>query len=66
MKIPIEIIAAVIPVLLTGWWASQRAMWKRIVRIEKNVLVLIVMLRDRGFRIPDKSDTDLFVKANNL
>lgn len=39
---------------------------KRVARVEKHVLILIVMLRDRGFRIPDQSDTDIFLKSNNL
>jgi len=66
MNIPVEIIAALLSIALMGALASQRAMWKRIVRTEKNVLILIIMLRDRGFQIPDEADTKLFLKANNI
>ncbi len=66
MNIPIEIIAAVLPLILSAFWTSQYRMWKRIVRTEKHVLILIIMLRDRGFEIPNETDTRTFLKANNL
>ncbi|MGD0744144.1 MAG: hypothetical protein ABSA45_03220 [Verrucomicrobiota bacterium] len=36
----------------------------RINRLEKRVLTLIVMLRDRGFKIPSDEDTKRFLKAD--
>jgi hypothetical protein len=38
----------------------------RINRIEKRIVVILVMLRDRGFRVPDKTDTEIFLKANDV
>jgi hypothetical protein len=38
----------------------------RISRLEKKVLTMIVMLRDRGFKIPSSYDTELFRKNNDL
>jgi len=66
VNVPVEIIAALLSIAVAGALASQRAMWKRIVRTEKNVLILIIMLRDRGFQIPDQTDTEIFIKSNNL
>lgn len=66
MNFPVEIVAAVLGIALAAMMAERRAMWKRIGRIEKRLLVLIVMLNDRGFRIPDKDDTDIFLKSNRL
>ncbi|MGB7767437.1 MAG: hypothetical protein WBN22_01090 [Verrucomicrobiia bacterium] len=66
MNIPIEIVAAILPLALGAVWADQRAIRKRISRTEKNVLILIIMLRDHGLKIPDEDDTKLFLKANNL
>jgi hypothetical protein len=34
----------------------------RINRIEKKMLMLIVMLRDRGFKMPRQTDTERYLK----
>jgi len=52
MTIPIEIVAVILAFLLTALLGSQLSLRKRIDSLEKNVLVIIVMLRDRGLQIP--------------
>lgn len=44
----------------------MRAFAKRLSRVERSLLTVIVMLTDRGFRVPDRSDTDVFLRSNNL
>jgi biotin operon repressor len=64
MNIPVELIAACLAVALTAVLGSQRAIWKRIARLEKNVLTIIIMLRDRGMKIPSESDTERLLKSD--
>jgi hypothetical protein len=64
MNIPIELIAAIGAVLLGAILNNQRANRRRIERLEKSVLTIIVMLRDRGFKVPKSGDTDLFAKVD--
>jgi hypothetical protein len=64
MNIPTELIAAFGAVALTAALGYVRSSAKRIARVEKNVLVLIIMLRDRGFQVPDERDTEQFAKSH--
>lgn len=64
MNIPIEIIAGVLVFLLGAVLNNQRSTRRRIDLLEKKILTVIVMLCDRGFRIPE-TDTDL-LKKNGL
>jgi len=66
MNIPIEIISAFLAIALTATLAERRAMWKAIGRIEKQNIIIITMLHLNGFDVPEKGDTDRFLKANNL
>jgi hypothetical protein len=66
MNIPIEIVATLLAIVVAGAISFGAFILKRIDRTEKRVLVLIVMLKDRGFKIPDQGDTDRLLKANNL
>ena len=65
MNIPIELIAAILAVLLGAVLQSQRSMRRRIEALEKSVLTLIIMLRDRGWKVPKlaEGDTDRFLKV---
>jgi hypothetical protein len=62
VNIPIELIATVLAILIGAVLNSQRFMRRRIERLEKSILTVIVMLRDRGFKIPE-GDTDRLLKA---
>ena len=61
MNIPVEIVAACCSVYLTAALINQRALWKRIVQLEKNVRTLITILGDRGLKIPE-GDTESLLK----
>lgn len=63
MTIPTEIVAEVMAVLLSAVIALQCWLFKRINKLERNVLTIVVMLADRGFRIPDPSDTDRILRG---
>lgn len=66
MTIPIDIVAAFGAVLLTALLSSYRSLHKRMAKVERNILTVVIMLRDRGFRIPDQTDTDQFLKSNKM
>jgi hypothetical protein len=62
MNIPTEIIGDVLAVVLTAVIALQVWLFKRISKIERTLLTIVIMLEDRGFKIPDASDTDRLLK----
>ncbi len=64
MNIPVEIVAACLAVALTAWLRSQRAIWKHIRSNEKKTATIIIMLRDRGFKIPSEHETEHFLKSD--
>jgi len=64
MNIPIEVVAGVLAVLLGAVLKSQRETRKRLDRVEKRVLTIIIMLRDRGLKIPSETDTEHFLKSD--
>jgi len=64
--IPAEVFEGVLIFILTAVWKSYRSMWRHIARVEKRILMIMVMLRDRGFVVPNDSDTEIFTKSNNL
>jgi hypothetical protein len=66
MNVPIEIIAGVLAVLLTAVLQSQRSMRRKLESLERTVIVLIIMLRDRGMKIPDIPgfDTERLLKGS--
>lgn len=66
LHIPVELFDALLIFLLTILWKSYRAVWRHIIRLEKLMLMIMVMLRDRGFEVPDQGDTEVFKRANNL
>ena len=66
MKVPIEIVAVILAFVLSTLFAFIRSWGKRLARLERSVLTVIVMLRDRGFRLPDQGDTERFARSNNL
>ena len=66
MNIPIEIIAAVLPQSFRPSGPASIACGNGSSGTEKHVLILIIMLRDGGFEIPNETDTRTFLKANNL
>lgn len=73
MEIPTDIVASFGAVALTAalsWLRSPNRKFeqlsKRMDRVEKKLLILMVMLADRGFRMPDQGDTDRFLRSNNL
>jgi hypothetical protein len=65
MNIPTDIIATVLGVLLTAVIGLQCWLFKRINKLERSVLTIVVMLADRGFKIPDASDTDRILRSKN-
>lgn len=62
MNIPIELIAACLAIVLTAVLAYQREMRKRVEKLERSVRTLIIMLRDRGLKIPTETDTERLLK----
>jgi hypothetical protein len=63
VNIPIELIAAVLAVLLAAVLKSQASLRRRTERLETRMLTIIIMLRDRGFKVPSASDTEQFLKT---
>jgi len=66
LQVPDEVAEGLMILILTGIWKSYRSLWRHVNRVEKRVLTVMVMLRDRGFVVPDESDTQKFIKSNNL
>lgn len=66
LHLPIEVFNVLMIFVLSMIWKGYHSMWKHIVRVEKRVLMIMVMLRDRGFQIPNDSDTEVFARSNNL
>lgn len=62
MNVPIEIVTLLLGALIT----SLVSISKRINRIEKNLLVIVTMLRDRGLKIPTTLDTDRIFKQKDF
>ena len=73
MEIPTDVVASFGAVVLTAVLAWPRSATKkfdklseRMERQERKLLIVMVMLSDRGFKIPDQGDTDRFLRSNNL
>lgn len=66
LHLPVETFDTLLVVLLGMTWRGYRRIWRHIARLEKRVLMVMMMLRSRGFEVPAESDTDVFTKANNL
>lgn len=66
MSIENVIIYFLLPVLGYILIKLNRIEAKVIPRLEKKIVMLLVMLRDRGYKIPDETDTEIFLKSNNL
>ena len=66
IQVPNEIFEGTMVFVLSAIWKSYRSMWRHIARVEKRILMIMVMLRDRGFQVPNESDTEVFIKSNNL
>ncbi|HXC34270.1 MAG TPA: hypothetical protein VNV43_00230 [Candidatus Acidoferrales bacterium] len=64
MNIPTEIIGDVLAVILTAVIGLQVWLFKRINKIERTLLTIVIMLADRGFKIPDGGDTERLLKAS--
>lgn len=60
MNIPTDIIAEVLAVVLTAVIGLQCWLIKRIGKLERTVLTMVIMLRDRGFKV--EHDTDRLLK----
>lgn len=52
--------------MLSVLFIFARAWAKRLARLERSVAIVIFMLREHGLKVPDRSDTDIFLKSNNL
>jgi hypothetical protein len=63
MNVPIEIIEVLLAGLLGAILKSQASTRRRIENLERKVLTVIIMLRDRGFKVPSEDDTDRFLKS---
>lgn len=66
MTIPVDIVAAVLPVFLAAWIGWQVFLFKRIARVEQKVLTIVIMLRDRGFRMPGGTDTERLLRRDKF
>lgn len=64
--IPAEILDTALIFLLGMIWNGYRRIWRHIGRVEKRVLMIMIMLRDRGHEVPTERDTEVFKRANNL
>ncbi|MGH8023183.1 MAG: hypothetical protein ACRED1_06360 [Limisphaerales bacterium] len=62
----IEILVALSPVVLTAMIAGFLSFSKRMNRIERTLLMIIVMLRDRGLAIPDVDDPERLIKSKSF
>ena len=73
MNIPTDIIATIIAVILTALLAQLRNLGKqidnakdRIEKAERKMLIIMIMLKERGLKIPNSSDTDHFLRTTDL
>lgn len=66
MNVQIEILVALSPVVLTAMIAGFLSFSKRMNRIERTLLMIIVMLRDRGLAIPDVDDPERLIKSKSF
>ena len=66
LQFPVEIVAGVLIFMLSIVWKSYRSMWQHIARIEKKLMLIMIMLGKQGHSVPTKSDTEIFLRTHNL
>lgn len=64
--LPVEVFDTLLLFVLAMAWNGYRRMWRHVRRLEKFMLMVLVMLKDRGFRLPEQGDTDRFLRSNNI